>query len=149
MSLLRTDLQMALNDLHVTLLESADYYRNAAEFLAGGQSQTASNLLGTLADERYRLAGRVEAAIRETGDLPSVPDTDWETGSELLQKLEAIMDEDKTGHIIAQRLEAEEALQQDLDSDAMDVFRSGHDALYQAVAEHVQSAIARLQAELG
>lgn len=146
MSLLRTDLQMALNDLHVTLLESADYYRDAAEFIAGGQNQSVSDLLDTLAEERYHLAGRVEAAIRETGDLPSVPDTDWETGSELLHKLEAIMDDDKTAHIIAQRIETEQAVQEDLDSEAMDVFRSGYNALYQAVAEHVQSAIARLKA---
>ncbi|HEY7885873.1 MAG TPA: hypothetical protein VIC08_13095 [Cellvibrionaceae bacterium] len=148
MPLLRTDLQMALNDLHVTLLESADYFRDAAEFLGGGQNQSAGNFLESLADERYQLAERIEAAIRDTGDLPSVPDTDRETGNELWQKLEALMDDDKTAHILAQRLEAEEAIQQELESDAMDVFRSGYHKLYQAVVEHVQSAIARLQARL-
>lgn len=146
MSLLRTDLQMALNDLHVTLMESADYYSDAAGFLEGEAHHSLCAELQRLAEERSALAGRVEAAIRQTGDLPSVPDADRETGGEWLQRLQAVLDEDQAEHILAQRLEAEEHLREELDAYTMAPVRESYHDVYQQVADHVQAAREQLQA---
>ena len=149
MSLLRTDLQMALNDLHVTLMESADYYSDAAGFLEGDAHQTLCEQLQRLAEERSALAGKVEAAIRQSGDLPSVPDADRETGGEWLQRLEAVLDEDQAEHILAQRLEAEDNLLQELSAYTMAPVRESHHDIYQQVIDHVRMAREQLQALRG
>ena len=87
MSVLRNDLQVALNDLHVALMQSADHYRYAAELVA---NELACQLFETIADSRDLLAKEAEEAIRDSGDLPSVPDVYRETGEQLLQRLEAV-----------------------------------------------------------
>ena len=145
MSLLRTDVQMALNDLHVALMESADYYRYAADFLAGPVHQDLCQELQRFSEERSAVAGQVEATIRQTGDLPSVPDDDRETGTEWLQRLGAVLDENQATHVLSQRLEAEEYLLQMLTDYTMAPVQQSHYSLYQQVQQHLQATCEQLR----
>ncbi|WP_439135196.1 hypothetical protein [Pseudomaricurvus sp.] len=116
MSVLRNELQVALNNLHVAFMESADNYRNAATFVS---DESVTELFNTVADDRDLLAKSAEEAIREKNDLPSVPDPDRQTGQQLLQWLETTFSEDQTAEVIDQRLMAESQLEQRLNTAEM------------------------------
>lgn len=104
MNMMRTELQTALNDLYVLVQESVDQYRDVAAFI---EDEAAASLLAAIADKRSVIGDALERAIRETGDLPSSPDPDRETGMQLVQRLRALFSADQTEDILMQRLEGE------------------------------------------
>jgi len=77
----RNATQTGLNELLVTLLESADLYRLLAE--KAGEPEL-RDLFSELALRRYEAANRVEEFVRRAGGLPDVPDRDRETLEQLL-----------------------------------------------------------------
>lgn len=107
MNMMRTDLQAALNDLYVLTRESIDHYQDVAEFI---EDEAAATLLKDIAEKRSVIGDELEEAIRETGDLPSSPDADRESGFQLVQRLKALFSADQTQDILVERLEAETAL---------------------------------------
>ncbi|MDO3386319.1 hypothetical protein QWI17_10760 [Gilvimarinus sp. SDUM040013] len=143
MSVLRNDVQVALNDLHVALLESADHYRYAAEFVT---CELASELFKTLAEARDLLASEAEEAIRARGDLPSVPDPDRETGEQLLQRLEAFFSADEAADVMAQGLEREAEFEQLLNAPQMQVIDKNYPSMRRACLQSIDVAREKLNA---
>lgn len=107
MSLIRTDEEVALNDLLIASRESVDHYRDAAEFL---DDKAITDVLRAIASQREPFIARFEQAIRAMGELPSVPDPDKEAGTMLIHHAGALLSEDYSSEVIEQRLRAEEAL---------------------------------------
>lgn len=107
MTFIRTDEEVALNDLLVASRETVDHYQHAIEFFKELQL---ANILRTIVQQREALMVRIESAIRALGDLPSVPDPDKETGQMLLQQISAAISENTAAEILKQRVEAEKHL---------------------------------------
>ena len=107
MTFIRTDEEVALNDLLVVSRETVDHYQHAMEFFKELQ---VANILSAIVQKREALLVRIENAIRALGDLPSMPDPDKETGQMLFQQLTAAISADTAAEILKQRVEAEKHL---------------------------------------
>lgn len=109
MSILRSEQQVALQQLYRLAQESIDHYQDSAEFV---DDADAAGLFTRIANERKPLVEQLAQVIRDTGDLPAAPDADRETGEQLLHRLHAWFTADQTRDVIEQRLEAETELAQ-------------------------------------
>lgn len=107
MSIMRSEYQVALQDLHARVQESVDHYRDSARFV---EEARAARLFRNIADDREAFASRVAEVIRRTDDLPAAPDADRETGEQLIHRLHAWFSSDQTRDVIEQRLDAEAEL---------------------------------------
>ena len=141
MTLLRNDVQLALNDLHKALKYSVDQYRDAAEFL---DDTDASALCDKLAKEREALAGEVAAEIRSRGDLPAAPDSDREAGEQLLQRLETLFSSDQTREVMERRRDAEREFMQMFEGEELAAMEADGGALKTRCRESVEHALAGL-----
>ncbi|WP_066963900.1 DUF2383 domain-containing protein [Microbulbifer sp. Q7] len=146
MSLMRTDRQMALNDLHLAMQESADIYQQTAQFL---QDPAASALCKSLASDRERLAEQIAEEIRDEGELPSAPDRDKETLELLEQRLETLFAQDQVAGVITHRLEGEKALAARVRSEDFTALEAQSPALLNDCRQSVEGAVARLSDYLG
>lgn len=146
MSIIRNDTQVALNDLHVALKRSADHYRDAAEFLQDGE---VSAFCKRAATERDQLADAVGKAIREHGELPSVPDRDRETGEQLLERLESLFSADQTREVLQKRLEHERQLLATLDEPQMAALDKQYADLKSRCRDSIGEAIQALEQRIG
>ena len=145
MSILRSDTQVALNDLHRSLQESADHYRYAADTL---QDAAASGACKKIAEERRALAGQAADAIRETGELPGEPDPDREAAEQIRERLEAMIGDDEVSAVVAHRLQGEEELLRILEREVSPVLGDNHSALLVQCRESIAHA-RRLLGSLG
>lgn len=102
---LLSDTEVALNELLVACRESIDHYQDAAELV--GQSDIAERFLD-IAKRRKLFLNRLSSAIRDLGDLPSVPDPDKEAGEMILHRLGAALSSDYTTEALTQRIKTEE-----------------------------------------
>lgn len=108
MNLIRTDQQVALNDLLVATEKSADLLRDAAHFLDGTGME---HELEQLADRRDMVTRDLQQAIRALDDMPSAPDPDAESTEKLLHRISAIFSGEKSRETtLRQRLATEEHL---------------------------------------
>ncbi|HTF85509.1 MAG TPA: hypothetical protein VL987_13080 [Cellvibrio sp.] len=142
MNLLRTDKEVALNDLLVASRETADHYQDALEYL-GDHSITSA--LRDIMQERLSVIERIEQAIRAMGDLPSMPDPDRETGEMLLHHVTAALSSDSATEILEQRIKAERhllALLQACNDVGLD---NDQPQLLQEMAQQVHGVITRLE----
>ncbi|MAO39354.1 MAG: hypothetical protein CMK70_03760 [Pseudohongiella sp.] len=142
MSILRNDLQVALNNLHVALIASDEDYRDAAEFVS---DSAVKELFMQLAESRQVLEKSVAVAIRASDDLPSVPDPDRQTGQHLLQRLEAAFSADQTVEVIEQRLAEESQLEQLLNDDDMSVIDKEFPSLRSECKASIKEAKEKLE----
>lgn len=106
---LLSDTEVALNEILVASRESVDHYEDAIKLI---ENTEVAEGFQHIAAQRKLFFKRLSTAIRELGDLPSVPDPDKETGEMLLHHLGAALTPDYTNEAIAQRLEAEQHLQE-------------------------------------
>ncbi len=145
MSLLRTDAQVAIDDLLVAIEDSAEKYYDAAEFLDVAAVAAVMQWIG---DQRQELAARFDRALRSLGERPSVPDPERQSLEKLAQHLNAAMAHARVAPVLEQRLAAE----QHLARLAADARGAGLDddcrELVDALAEHVAVVTERLQALL-
>ena len=102
---LLSDTEVALNELLVACRESIDHYQDAAKLV--GQSDIAERFLD-IAKRRKLFLNRLSSAIRDLGDLPSVPDPDKEAGEMILHRLGAALSSDYTNEALTQRIKTEE-----------------------------------------
>ncbi len=142
MSILRSERQVALQELNRMLLESIDHYRDSAEFV---DDQHAAQLFTRIADQREPLAEQLARAIRETGDLPSAPDADVETGEQLLHRLHAWFTADQARDVLEQRLQAESTLAETLAENRHETPDSTYQALHQRFVSLVENATQALK----
>lgn len=108
MNFIRTDQQVALNDLLVATEKSADLLRDAAHFLDGSQME---HELEQLAERRDMVTRDLQQAIRALDDMPSAPDPDGESAEKLLHRISAIFSGEKSRETtLRQRLATEDHL---------------------------------------
>ncbi|MBU2885525.1 hypothetical protein KO507_07100 [Gilvimarinus agarilyticus] len=142
MTLLRSDRQVALQQLHIALLENADHYRDAAVFVS---DTSAESCFEQLAAERESLARDFAAEIRSTEDLPSVPDPEREEGEQFINHLSGLFAADETGKVVAQRLQAEQQLAQMI-SEQEQWLEAQDEPLLRRCQQLVNDSIERLRA---
>lgn len=104
MKLLRTERQVALQDLHTGVMKSIHHYRDEAKV---ADKDEVSFMFQRIADKRELIAQQVAALVRESEDLPSLPDADKETVDQVLHRLQATFSSSKTRCLIQERLDAE------------------------------------------
>ncbi|MCK7597393.1 hypothetical protein M0G74_08950 [Microbulbifer sp. CAU 1566] len=138
MGIFRSDVQVALNDLHLALQESADHYRFAAEFL--GESP-ACQVCEQLAGAREALALKVADLIRAAGELPSEPDRDLEAAAQLRQQFEALFSEDAAAGVVRQRIRSEMDLENLLKGDVVSPLEAEHAALLRDCRNSAERAL--------
>ena len=143
MSLLRSDLQVALRDLHLALQESVDHYRDAAEFV---HQQSAAAAFSAIAQQREQLADTFAQAIRAADDLPSVPDPELESGEQFINHLTNLFAADEIDGLREQRLESEQRLEALLHSPDCAALREQQPALQAKCEADIKRARERLQA---
>lgn len=142
MNLLRTDKEVALNDLLVASRETADHYQDALEYLG---DHPITPTLRDIMQARLSMIERIEQAVRALGDLPSMPDPDRETGEMLLHHVTAALASDSATEILEQRIKAERhllALLQACNDVGLD---SDQPQLLQEMAQQVHEVITRLE----
>ena len=143
MSLLRSDLQLALHDVHMALQESADHYRDAAEFVS---QQSAAAAFTAIAQQRDQLADTFAQAIRAADDLPSVPDPELESGEQFINHLTNLFATDEIDGLREQRLEAEQRLEDLLHSPDTAALREQQPSLLAECEADIQRTRERLLA---
>ncbi len=145
MNFLRTDTQVAIDDLLVAIEDSAEKYYDAAEFLDAAAVAAVMQWIG---DQRQEMADRFETALRNLGERPSVPDPERQSLEKLVQHLDATMAHARVVPVLEQRLEAEQHLARlAADARAADLDDSCS-ALVEALEDHVALVTSRLQALL-
>lgn len=107
--LLRNDKQVALNRVESLCLESADGYGSAT----GRCDNTVLAALFEQAQrERLEFAAELAPHIRALGDLPSDPDPDRETVSQVVEGIRAYLSVDGDAVLLEQRLQADSELEE-------------------------------------
>lgn len=106
--MLRSELQIALNDVEVALQEAADGHEWAADFVADPEF---ADLLRQLAGERRGLAEALGEQLKALGDLPRTPDTDLETVRDLVSRIKAAFSPDESQALLDDRASAEAHLE--------------------------------------
>lgn len=142
MSIIRSDKEVALNDLIVACGESVDHYRDAAGFL---EEADLARVFTSIADQRETFVTRLANAVRALGDLPSVPDPDKEAGAMLLHHAGALLVDDYAADVIAQRIEAEQHLVELINAGRAAGLNDHCGTLLDQLDEHVQHVIRQLQ----
>ncbi|RYY76087.1 MAG: DUF2383 domain-containing protein [Gammaproteobacteria bacterium] len=141
MKFFRTDAQAALNSLLVTARETLDHYRDAAELVEPKLAEAFKNISRLRRD----FIGALENAVRESGDLPAVPDPDKEAGAMLLHHVVAAIKDDYAGDLISQRIEAEQTLLEQLAEAKVIELNAAQKLLMDELSEHVSQTIQHLQ----
>ena len=143
MNLLRTDKEVALNDLLVASRETVDHYQDAVEYL---NDDHITPVLRMIMQERQGFIQRIEQAIRALGDLPSVPDPDRETGEMLLHHVTAALSSDTATQILEQRIKAERHVLDLVQACHAAGLDDAHGKLLVEMEQQIHSAIERLDA---
>ena len=102
---LLSDTEVLLNELLVACRESVDHYQDAINLV---EKPEIGSSFEAIANQRKLFCKRLAEAIRELGDLPSVPDPDKETGAMIIHHLGAALSPDYTNEVLTQRIAAEE-----------------------------------------
>lgn len=105
--LLRSEEQMALNQVQSLVVESADHYETEA---AKTHDEQLMQLFSQLVQERRQIAAELAARIRALDDLPQHPDPDKETLSELFTSIKAIFADDERNTLLEDRLRFEDRI---------------------------------------
>lgn len=105
--MLRTESQVALQDLLEALRAAADMYADNAEVLAEGEL---AELCRALALRRGQQAQAVADELRRRGDLPGEPDADRETLQRLGHRLRTLVAGNERAVVVQDRLDAEAEL---------------------------------------
>lgn len=103
--MLRSELQVALNDAIVAAFEAADGHEAAAEVI---EDAGVADLLRSFAGARRAAAEELGEHLRALGDLPKVPDSDLETLRDLLSQIKAGLSPDGAQSLLADRAYAEQ-----------------------------------------
>jgi len=131
---LLSDSEVALNELLIACRESVDHYQDATELV---EHSDIAESFRQIANQRKLFLNRLESAIRELGDLPSVPDPDKEAGAMILHHLGAALSPDYTNELLAQRIAAEEHILTLIDQARATKLNPSCAALLTDLASHV------------
>jgi uncharacterized protein (TIGR02284 family) len=107
--MLRSELQVALNDVVVACLEAADGHERSADFELDPQL---ADLLRVLTEERRSLAEALGERLKATGDLPRAPDSDLEAVRGVVSRFKAALSADERRALLEERAVAEANLEE-------------------------------------
>lgn len=140
--MLRSELQIALNDVEVALQEAADGHEWAADFVPDPEL---SGLLREMAAARRGLSEALGEQLIELGDLPRAPDTDLETVRDLVSRVRAAFSPDERQALLEDRAAAEARLEACADTAlARDDLSEETRALLQEIRERARTAKGRM-----
>lgn len=140
MALLRSDAQVALNDLLTDCRKTAAQYQDSAQYLEG----RVSVVMGQLAEERTAASQQLERAICRHGDLPSGSNEDRETIEQLYHRVHARLADDGTADRVEQMMILEQAFTQKLVDIIASERLSGDGELLHDLLKQTRVAVARL-----
>lgn len=143
MVFLRSDQEVALNDLLVALRESVDHYNDAIELV---DPSPLTPLLRDAAIQRSQFIPRLEEAIRQLGDLPSVPDPDKESGEMLIHHVGAALSNDYEPDVIEQRIASDQHLAQLVNNASANASEASFIQLMDDIAAHITQTLVHLKA---
>jgi hypothetical protein len=103
--LLRTELQVALNDTIVACHEAADGHETAADVIPDFD---VAARLRTFGRERREGAERLGEHLRALGDLPKVPDSDLEALRDLISRFKSALSPEQWRSLLDDRIQAEQ-----------------------------------------
>jgi uncharacterized protein (TIGR02284 family) len=139
---LRDERQTALNDLEVAAREAADAYADAADWAGDAELARQFRELGRT---RQRMADELAEHIRRLGDLPSAPDADRETLTQLWAHLRGAVTGSWRAALLAECEQAEQVLEGHIASAvALELAADTREAL-QRFARDIASARERLR----
>lgn len=146
MNFIRTEKQVALNDLLVAAKKSADLLRDAAKFL---DDEKLEHELEQLAERRDMVASGLSTAVYALDDMPSAPDPDAESTEKLLHRISAIITGEKSQETtLRQRLATEEHLSALVSDVRNRELGEQFDAVLYEVSESIREVTLHLQALL-
>ena len=141
--LLRSEQQLALNDLESLCMEAADQYAAAA-------GKTTDVSLAALFEEQGRhydrLAKELAVHIRALDDLPQSPDPDREAVDSLVSSIKAFFSNDERIPLIDERHAAEHAIAQAAQSALQLELPPDTIGMVQRILSHAENAQFRLDA---
>jgi uncharacterized protein (TIGR02284 family) len=133
MPLLRSDAEVALDEVTNLCLAAAGEYRTAG---ATTDDADLARLFGELAAQRQNAAVRLQGEIRRMGNLPDAPDADREAFEHLATRIRAVVADDAREALLEDCRRREEKL-----ADAVAV------ALDQELPTATRELLGRLQKE--
>ena len=143
MVFLRSDQEVALNDLLVALRESVDHYNDAIDLL---EVSPLMPLLRNAATQRSQFIPRLEQVIRQSGDLPSVPDPDKESGEMLIHHVGAALSNDYEPEVIEQRIASDQQLAELIKEATASASDASITQLMDDIATHITQTLGQLKA---
>lgn len=142
MTMIRTEKQVALQNLLVTLSETIELYEDAAQYLVGAElSKTLSEIVG----KRKVLISSLQNAVRDSGDLPATPDPDKETLKKLLAHLYATLADDTAAQTLRNCITAEDQLSIELAECRQAGLEAQYSQLLIETADNIASTKMQLQ----
>jgi uncharacterized protein (TIGR02284 family) len=141
--LLRTNQQLALNDVGSLCIASADHYEAAAGKTADPEL---TGLFAELAAQRRQLAEELAEHIRALDDLPQQPDPDMEAVDHLLSSVKALFSTDERRVLIDEREQFEHKFAEAVQAAQQEELPVEAKALLGRIAGHVAESVRRLEA---
>ncbi|HEV2610421.1 MAG TPA: DUF2383 domain-containing protein [Noviherbaspirillum sp.] len=141
--LLRSEQQLALNDLESLCMEAADQYTAVAGKTA---DVSLSALFEELGHHYEQLAKELAVHIRALGDLPQSPDPDREAVDSLVSSIKAFFSNDERIPLIEERQAAEQAIAQAAHAALQLELPAAAIATVQRILAHAENAGSRLDA---
>lgn len=140
--ILRTDAELALDDVTESCKAAADHYRSAAPLAPPPLAEE----FGELGRRHGEWGRRLEEEVRRMGNLPSAPDADREAVDHFLTRVKAALSRDERAALLERAAEveaevaarAEAALREEVPPSARELLR--------AIAEGAGSTRERLSA---
>lgn len=142
MSILRTDAQVAAQELLVAVSETADFYAEFAEYVEESALQSE---LQAIAQQRESYIEPLVAVVRSLHDLPKTPDADQELGKVLWGKLSASLSSSPTTTILEELLQAEDHLVSLIENSRVTELKGQEEGLLNSISEHVSGTADRLR----
>ena len=142
---LLSDTEVALNELLVACRESADHYQDAIKLVEQPEIATTFQ---SVANQRKLFCNRLEEAIRELGDLPSVPDPDKEVGEMIIHHLGAALSVDYTNDVLTQRITAEEHIMELIRNAGETNANEANKNLLRELSKHTEETLKTLSSSL-
>nr|WP_010131329.1 hypothetical protein [Microbulbifer agarilyticus] len=140
-SVLRDDRQVALQWLYRWACETAGHYRFVLDHL---ENSGAGQVFAVLLAEREQLSERLAEAIRDTGDLPAVPDADKEWAVQLPEQLATTFTEHGEATMRVHCRSLEQGFMQQVQLEAGLLASSEYDSLLQESIRSAEQALAQL-----
>jgi len=142
---LLSDTEVALNELLVACRESVDHYQDAIKLV---EQHEIATTFQSVANQRKLFCNRLEEAIRELGDLPSVPDPDKEVGEMIIHHLGAALSVDYTNDVLTQRITAEEHIMELIRNAGETNANEANKNLLRELSKHTEETIKTLSSTI-